>query len=145
MYPSSFSITAGRQKHQLFSKMLVISLRTASPRAEFRAQEPCENRDGHPGLPVPDTPYDLCGRKATVNLNTRQTELRSCVKVEVAVLGCSSLIVLTVSVNVKQHWTKPVVLFRQVAVRPSHGGVNILPDCFFPNVAFHVKISSICS
>ena len=31
------------------------------------------------------------------------TELRSCVKVEVAVLGSSSLIVLMVSVDVKQH------------------------------------------
>ena len=32
-----------------------------------------------------------------------QRELRSCVKVEVAVLGSPSLIVLTVSVDVKQH------------------------------------------
>ena len=31
------------------------------------------------------------------------TELRSCVKVEVAVLGSPSLIVLKVSVDVKQH------------------------------------------
>ena len=31
------------------------------------------------------------------------SELRSCVKVEVAVLGSPSLIVLTVSVDVKQH------------------------------------------
>ena len=23
-----------------------------------------------PGLPVPDSPYGLCGRKATLNLNT---------------------------------------------------------------------------
>ena len=33
------------------------------------------------------------------------TELRGCVKVEVAVLGSPSLIVLMVSVDVKQHWT----------------------------------------
>ena len=32
----------------------------------------------------------------------RRTELRSCVKVEVAVLGSPSLMVLTVSVDVKQ-------------------------------------------
>ena len=32
-------------------------------------------------------------------------EFRSCVKVEVAVLGSPSLIVLMVSVDVKQHWT----------------------------------------
>ena len=32
------------------------------------------------------------------------SEFRSCVKVEVAVLGSPSLIVRTVSVDVKQHW-----------------------------------------
>ena len=42
------------------------------------------------------SPYGLCGRKATLNLNS--SELRSCVKVEVAVLGSPSLIVRTVSV-----------------------------------------------
>ena len=36
-------------------------------------------------------------------------ELRSCVKVEVAVLGSPSLIVLMVSVDVKQHGTWLVV------------------------------------
>ena len=35
------------------------------------------------GLPVPNSPYGLCGRKATLNLR-RSAELRSCVKVEVA-------------------------------------------------------------
>ena len=29
------------------------------------AQELCESRGGHPGLPVPNSPYGLCGRKAT--------------------------------------------------------------------------------
>ena len=33
----------------------------------------------------------------------RESELRSCLKVEVAVLGSPSLIVLVVSVDVKQH------------------------------------------
>ena len=32
----------------------------------FRAQELCESRGGRPGLPVPNSPYDLCGRKATL-------------------------------------------------------------------------------
>ena len=32
------------------------------------------------------------------------SELKCCVKVEVVVLGSPSLIVLTVSVDVKQHW-----------------------------------------
>ena len=34
------------------------------------------------------------------------SQLRSCVKVEVAVLGCPSLIVLMVSVDIKQHLKK---------------------------------------
>ena len=33
------------------------------------AQEMCESRGGRPGLPVPNGPYGLCGRKATLNLN----------------------------------------------------------------------------
>ena len=48
------------------------------------ARELCESRGGSPGLPVPNSPYGLCGRKAT--LNESATELRSCVKVEVDVL-----------------------------------------------------------
>ena len=35
-----------------------------------RAQELYESRGGHPGLPVPNSPYCLCGRKATLNLNS---------------------------------------------------------------------------
>ena len=54
------------------------------------------------GSPVPNSPYGLCGRRAT--LNESATELRSCVKVEVDVLGSPSLTVLNmVSVKVKQH------------------------------------------
>ena len=45
-----------------------------------------------------NSPYGLCGRKATLNTN-----VRSCVKVEVAVLGSPSLTVRTVSVAVKHH------------------------------------------
>ena len=72
-----------------------------------RAQELCESRGGRPGLPDLNSPYGLCGRKATLEeeeaigvriqglresgrkatLNFRAQELRSCVKVEVAVLG----------------------------------------------------------
>ena len=37
------------------------------------------------------------------------TELRSCVKVEVAVLGSLSLISLMVSVDIKQHWNEKSV------------------------------------
>ena len=51
-------------------------------------------------VPVPNSPCGLYGRKATLNLNS---DLRSCVKVKVAVLGSPFLIVLIVSVDVKQH------------------------------------------
>ena len=48
---------------------------------------------------VPNSPYGLCGRKASLN---RNSEVSSCVKVEVAALGSLSLIVhRTVSVDVK--------------------------------------------
>ena len=45
-------------------------------------------------LPVPNNPYGLCGRKATLN---SKEYTQSCVKVEVAVLDSPSLIILTVS------------------------------------------------
>ena len=32
-----------------------------------RARELCESRGGRPGLPVPNSPYGLCGCKATLN------------------------------------------------------------------------------
>ena len=35
----------------------------------LRALELCESRGGRPGLSVPNSPYGLCGRKATLNLN----------------------------------------------------------------------------
>ena len=56
---------------------------------------------GRPGLPVPNSLCGLYGRKAT--LNSGCPEFRSCVKVEVAVLGSPFLTVLVVSVDVKQH------------------------------------------
>ena len=57
-------------------------------------------RGGRPRLPVRNNPYGLCGHKATLNLKRYTQELGSCVKVEVDVLG--SLIILTVSADVKQ-------------------------------------------
>ena len=69
----------------------------------YRAQElVCESRGGRPGLPVPDKPDGFCGRKATFKKEATASELRSCVKVEVAVLGYPSLISLMVSVDVKR-------------------------------------------
>ena len=32
--------------------------------ASFRVQELCESGGGPPGLPAPNSPYGLCGRKA---------------------------------------------------------------------------------
>ena len=72
------------------------------------AQKQCESRGGRPGLPVPKKPYGLCGRKATLNW-TLFSELRSCVKVEVAVMGSLSLIRLVVSVDVRQHFKKKIL------------------------------------
>ena len=57
-------------------------------------------------LDVLNSPHGLCGRKVTLNLNTLLSELRSCVKVEVDVLGFPSLIVRTVSVDLKHHLKK---------------------------------------
>ena len=69
-----------------------------------RAVELCESRGGRPGLSVSEKPAGFCGRKATLNFSsTVTTELRNCVKVEVAVLRSPSLINLLVSVDVKQH------------------------------------------
>ena len=50
-----------------------------------RAQELCESQGGHPGLPVPNSPYSLCGHKATLNepSGTIHAELQSCVNREV--------------------------------------------------------------
>ena len=53
----------------------------------LRAQMLCESRGGRPGLPVPSSHYGLCGRNSNIELGLRHSELRSCVKVEVAVLG----------------------------------------------------------
>ena len=38
---------------------------THKPNYGYRAQEPCESGGGRPGLPVPNSPCGLCGRKAT--------------------------------------------------------------------------------
>ena len=53
-----------------------------------RARELCKSRGGRLGLPVPNynSNYGLCGGKATLNEHYL-AELRSCVEVEVAVLG----------------------------------------------------------
>ena len=53
---------------------------------KFRAQELCESWGSHPGLPVPNSLYSLCGPKTTLNLNWRKdkhkTESEQNTKVE---------------------------------------------------------------
>ena len=79
----------------------LLCLHDVMPTVSSELRSCVKSRGGRPGLPVPNSPYGLCGQKATLNLFA--TELRSCLKVEVAVLGAPSLIVRTVSVDVKQH------------------------------------------
>ena len=84
------------------------------------AQELCGSRGGRPGLPVPNSLYSLyslygrCGRTATLNEHF-QSELKSCVEVEVDVVGLPSLIDLVVSVDVKHHCLKEKEIFDQCA------------------------------
>ena len=40
----------------------------------YRTQEVCESRGGRPGLPVPNSPYVLCGRKATFEEEEEEEE-----------------------------------------------------------------------
>jgi len=84
----------------LISRVVYVDVKAM--KEEDAPQESCERRHGRPGLPVPDSPCGLCGRKATLEEERGGTELRNRVKVEVAVV-LGHLIVRTVSVDVKQH------------------------------------------
>ena len=42
-----------------------------------RAQKLCESRGGRPGLPVPDNPYGLYGRKAAFKEENEDTNIRA--------------------------------------------------------------------
>ena len=53
------------------AKYLVNSwISTSRQQHSCRAQELCKSRGGHPGLPVPNSPYGLCGRKAALKLQS---------------------------------------------------------------------------
>ena len=43
----------------------------------LRAQELCESRGGRPGLPVSNSPYGLCARKATLNFKKEETKTKN--------------------------------------------------------------------
>ena len=57
---------------------------------------------GRPRLPVPDTTVLMVFVDVKQHCTIEVSEVGSCVKVEAAVLGSPSLIVLMVSVDVKQ-------------------------------------------
>ena len=69
----------------------------------IRAQEMCERLSGRPGLPVPNSPYGLCGRKATQLLHNYYT-----VRVqELCECGCDRPgFPAPNSPYVKQHWRR---------------------------------------
>ena len=67
-----------------------------------RAQELCKGRGGYPGLPVPNSLYGLCGRKATLDSNGPNRAQELC-EGGGGRPGLPSLIVRTVSVDAKQH------------------------------------------
>ena len=50
----------------IFNEELSVKRNSESKR-NATAQELCESRCGRRGLPVPNSPYDLCGCKATLN------------------------------------------------------------------------------
>ena len=77
----------------------------------FRTRDLCESRGGRPGLSVPNSPYGLYGRKATVEEEEGRSfysEVGSCEKVEVAVLSPSLIVLMVIMVPVdeKQHEKK---------------------------------------
>ena len=49
---------------------------TPPQRVNCSAQELGESRGGRPGLPVPDSPYGFCGRKAILNERTNSKTLK---------------------------------------------------------------------
>ena len=58
--------------------LLLLLLRKDSVKAidqneDDRARELCESRGGRPGFLVPNSPYGLCGREATLNLNSKKS------------------------------------------------------------------------
>ena len=59
----------------------------------------CESLGGRPGLPVPIVRTASVNIKQTFKRRTAPSKFRSCVKVEVDVLGSPSLLILMVPIN----------------------------------------------
>ena len=47
--------------------LIVCGSKATFEEVHYKAPELCGSRGGRPGLPVPNNPYGLCGRKATLN------------------------------------------------------------------------------
>ena len=96
-------MTSDDIKHQF----IIINVKQHLNVGRHRDQELCRSRGGRPGLPVANSPYGLCGRKATFkHWNHRAQKL---CEIRVAVLGSASLTVLMVNVCRKAtfeevHW-----------------------------------------
>ena len=80
----------------------------------YRAQELCESRAGRPGVPACNSPHGFCGRKPTLNfIGHRTTQSSGAVwKSKWTSWASPSLVVLTVSVDIKQHRTQRIPEFR---------------------------------
>ena len=62
---SGFSVERVRQPAS--DPMPILNCKVRSPFLTVRSQELCERPGGLPGLPVPNSPHGLRGRKATLN------------------------------------------------------------------------------
>ena len=60
-----------------------------------QTQELCESRGSRPGLPVANSPYGLCGRKATLNRTETDASLvsRSCARHSCKFYSCNCLLI----------------------------------------------------
>ena len=67
---SKINRSVGKYKHKYIAlSSMDLCLYCPDPLHYLRtraAQELCESRGDRPGLPVPNSPYGLCGRKATL-------------------------------------------------------------------------------
>ena len=90
---------------RLYPRTYII-IRRSTP-LPIRAQELCESRGGHPGLPVLCSPYSLYGRKTTFEDARGLRESRGG---RPGLPGPNTVIVPMVSVDVKQHWTRALPL-----------------------------------
>ena len=85
----------------------------------LRAQGLCEGRGGRAGLPDPNSPYGLCGRKATLNSNKALIRAQELCE-QGGRSGLLSLIDLMASVDVKQSFKKTKLCTNMANLSFSH-------------------------